>query len=119
MTINQKILFKFLQPAEDEVITPQMEQQDVLPQEIIPQIDPQIQDQLDIPEEEQYVQEDESQPMLKSGFIPPEKKRGETKQQYSFRTKYYEDKFFDRPTSKHSNNKYKTEYKKYLKDLKL
>ena len=111
-------------PAEEEkeIVQPveQLVEQQDEQQDDIPQIDSQIQDKLDIPEEEDQLDiPEESQPILKSGFIPPEKKRGETKQQYEFRTKYFQDKFNNRPTSTHSDNKYKKEYKKYLNDLKL
>ena len=55
----------------------------------------------------------------KDGFIPPKQKIKETKTQYSFRVKYYEDKFNNIETSTHSNTKYGSEYKKYLKNKDL
>ena len=52
-------------------------------------------------------------------MLTPKQKLTETKTQYSFCVEYYEDKFNNIETSTHSNTKYGSEYKKYLKNKPL
>ena len=76
-------------------------------------------DQQQEPEPVDMFELDNVDTIKKDGFIPPKQKIKESDTQYSWRVKYYEDKFNNIETSNHSNTKYGSEYKKYLKNKPL
>jgi hypothetical protein len=69
----------------------------------------------DVPKPQLKDYEFESPP----GFIVPKRKVGEDKRQYGHRVKFYIKKFKNEFVPETTENKYKAEYKKYLKDKKL
>ena len=100
---------------DEDIIQPQKEAPKVIPQP-----------QKELPPPQPQTQKEAPKPQLKDyefisppGFTPPKQKVGEDKRQYGFRVQYYIKKFNNEPVSESVEKKYRSEYKKYIKDKKL